>query len=91
MISRRNIRVKVMQIIYATESMQDAAAMLSPTKTVRKQINQTQELFAYLLRFILGVASYAETDSRNRMAKNLVTEKTEMSISKFRATKCFGK
>lgn len=74
MISRRNIRVKVMQTIYAMDSLQEAENNVSPTKKVREQINQSIELFTYLLYFITEVAGYAETDARNRASKNLVTD-----------------
>ncbi len=74
MISRRNIRVKVMQMIYAIESLPDSDTNINPVRKLREQINQTLELFVYLLHFITEVASYAEVDARNRAAKNLVTE-----------------
>ena len=74
MISRRNIRVKVMQMIYATDSLEETATGANPIKKLREQIDQTQELFVYLLHFILEVAAYAEVDVRNRASKNLVTE-----------------
>ena len=74
MISRRNIRVKVMQVIYATESLPDSDNNTNPEKKLHEQINQTQELFIYLLHFITEVAGYAEIDARNRASKNLVTE-----------------
>ena len=74
MISRRNIRVKVMQMIYATESLKETVISANPAKKLREQIDQTQELFVYLLHFILEVAGYAEVDARNRASKNLVTK-----------------
>ncbi len=62
-----------MQMIYATESVQDANSNPHPIKTLGEQINQTQQLFIYLLYFITEVAGYAEKDARNRASKNLVT------------------
>lgn len=74
MISRRNIRVKVMQMIYATESVgEENSAKTNPVKILREQIAQTQQLFFYLLHFITEVGGYAEKDARNRASKNLVT------------------
>ncbi|MDQ2753236.1 MAG: transcription antitermination factor NusB, partial [Bacteroidota bacterium] len=74
MISRRNIRVKVMQMVYATESVQEEnGAKTNLVKLLRDQISQTQQLFFYLLYFITEVGGYAEKDARNRAAKNLVT------------------
>lgn len=59
-------------MIYANESMQESATV-SPTKRLRDQINQTQELFMYLVYFVTEVAGYAEIDARNRAARHLVT------------------
>ncbi len=65
-----------MQTIYAMDSMQEAENKTAPApvKKVREQIDQTIELFVYLLYFITEVAGYAETDARNRASKNLVTD-----------------
>lgn len=73
MISRRNIRVKVMQTLYASDSgktvqdPKDAQAVLS------KKIEQTRQLFTYLVYFLTEVARYAETDARNKASKHLPT------------------
>lgn len=61
-------------MIYAIESLSDSDTNISPVKKLREQIDQTLELFVYLLHFITEVAGYAEIDARNRAAKNLVTE-----------------
>lgn len=65
-----------MQTIYAMDSLQDTENKTTPApvKKVREQIDQTIELFTYLLYFITEVAGYAEIDARNRASKNLVTE-----------------
>jgi transcription antitermination protein NusB len=77
MISRRNIRVKVMQVIYALESQDDTSlntiSTEGPTKTLLKQFDQSRELLVYLLYFITQVARYAEVDARNRASKHLPT------------------
>ncbi len=62
-----------MQMIYATESLEETGTHINPVKKLREQIDQTQELFVYMLYFILEVAAYAEVDARNRASKNLVT------------------
>jgi N utilization substance protein B len=74
MISRRNIRVKVMQLIYAMESLEDIAGKNDPVKTLQKRLDESRELFVYLLYFITEVARYAETDARLRASKNLLTK-----------------
>lgn len=78
MISRRNIRVKVMQVIYALESQEDTnpdtQSKAASTKILLRQFDQTRQLLVYLLYFITQVARYAEVDSRNRASKHLPTQ-----------------
>jgi transcription antitermination protein NusB len=69
MISRRNIRVKVMQLLYALETMEGSKA--DPVKTLRQQLDASKELFVYLVYTITEIARYAEKDSALRAAKNL--------------------
>jgi len=72
MISRRNIRVKVMQELYAQQSGETVEK--NAVANLQKQLEQTRQLFFYLLWFITEVARYAETDARIRASKNLPTE-----------------
>ncbi|MCS3795236.1 transcription antitermination factor NusB [Niastella sp. OAS944] len=80
MISRRNIRVKVMQTIYSVESQIAESGGEVPTKPVdtvkilQKHFDQTRQLFIYLIHFLTEVARYAETDARNRASKHLPTK-----------------
>jgi transcription antitermination protein NusB len=74
MISRRNIRVKVMQTLYALEAQEQAMKPGEPVGILQKHFDQTRELLAYLLYMITEVARYAETDSRNRASKHLPSE-----------------
>ena len=80
MISRRNIRVKVMQTIYSVESQfaesgsPVPARPIDPVKILQKHFDQTRQLFIYLIHFLTEVARYAETDSRNRGSKHLPTK-----------------
>lgn len=71
MISRRNIRVKVMQLLYVIETSGDDKLFKDPVLELQKKLDKTRELFVYLVYCITEVARYAETDSRNRAAKNL--------------------
>jgi N utilization substance protein B len=80
MISRRNIRVKVMQLIYSLEQMDDKSGKVDPVKTLSKQLDQTRELFVYLLHFITQVAQYAEQDSRQRASRHL-TSKEDLNVN----------
>ncbi|MEY3432992.1 MAG: transcription antitermination factor NusB [Bacteroidota bacterium] len=74
MISRRSIRVKVMQCLYAVESEtgdlkpEQAAALLD------KYLAQTGTLFAFTIYLVTEIARYAETDSINRASKHLPSQ-----------------
>jgi N utilization substance protein B len=71
MISRRNIRVKVMQSIYAIRSGSlPAIAEGDAEKILKKNFNLTLSLFAYEIWFLTEVARYAEIDARNRGSKH---------------------
>ncbi len=74
MISRRNIRVKVMQMLYALETVEDNTGKTDPVKSLKQKLDESSELFTYLVHFITKVGRYAETDARLRASKNLVTE-----------------
>lgn len=80
MISRRNIRVKVMQTLYAVESQYAETGTGQPikpgepAKLLQKHFDQTRQLFVFLVHFITEVARYAETDARNRASKHLPTK-----------------
>jgi N utilization substance protein B len=73
MISRRNIRVKVMQLLYMIESAGDVELFDNPVNELRKQFEKTRQLFVYILFLITETARYAETDAMKRGAKNITT------------------
>lgn len=62
-----------MQLIYALDSIDDQSGKTDPVKILRKKLDETTELFTYLLYFITAVARYAEIDAGKRAAKHLVT------------------
>ncbi|MFI5153736.1 MAG: transcription antitermination factor NusB [Chitinophagales bacterium] len=74
MISRRNIRVKVMQTLYSFEVQKETPDPADTVKTLHKQFDQSRQLFVYLVYFLTELARYAETDSRLRLSKHLPTE-----------------
>jgi N utilization substance protein B len=74
MISRRNIRVKVMQLLYMIEAADSPSAFARPVDTLQKQIDKTRELLVYLLYFLTEVARYAETSAIKRASRNLPSE-----------------
>lgn len=73
MISRRNIRVKVMQTLYALDSMKGETKPGEPLAILTKKVEQSRHLFTYLVYFITEVARYAETNARQRASKHLPT------------------
>ena len=78
MISRRNIRVKVMQTLYSVET-QDGAIDKDenkgePVKLLENHFDQTRRLFTYLIHFVTEVARYSEKDARNRALKHLPSQ-----------------
>jgi N utilization substance protein B len=74
MISRRNIRVKVMQTLYTLDSIEENSKTPDPAKNLQRQIDSSRQLFVYLLYCLTEVARYAEKDSLRRASKNLPTE-----------------
>lgn len=72
MISRRNIRVKVMQTLYtqlATQPDNKDAATESGLKILNEKLSLSLELFTTIIAYLTGVAQYAETDARFRSSK----------------------
>jgi len=74
MISRRNIRVKVMQTLYSAETAQGTMKPGEPLKILQKHFDQTRGLLVYLVYVVSEVARYAETDARQKASKHLPTE-----------------
>ncbi len=73
MISRRNIRVKVMQTIYTLSSHDHELKPGEPTKALQRQFDQSKELLLYITYFLTEVAGYVEKDAYNRRSKHLPT------------------
>lgn len=71
MLSRRNIRVKVMQTLYALDSMKDGHPAGEPLRMLEIKIGQSRRLFTYLIYFLAETARYAERDAAVRAAKHL--------------------
>jgi N utilization substance protein B len=74
MISRRNIRVKVMQSLYTLEAQEQNVKPGEHVRILQKHFDQTRQLLIYLTYFVTEVARYAETDSRVRSSKHLPNE-----------------
>ena len=73
MISRRNIRVKVMQTLYTVSTLESEALAEEPIKILQKHFDQTRQLFIYIIYFLTEVSRYSETDAHHRAGKHLPT------------------
>lgn len=73
MITRRNIRVKVMQVLYQLESAETTANSNDALKILENRLDQTPRLFTYLIYFLTEVARYAEKDANLKASKHLAT------------------
>jgi N utilization substance protein B len=71
MISRRNIRVKVMQTLYTIDSVSGETKPGEPDTILTKKIDQSRILFTYLVLCITEVARYAEKDAHQKANKHL--------------------
>lgn len=86
MISRRNIREKVMQSLYAIASMIDEKEPLSSissataNKILIQKLEDASRNFAASILYIVRIAEYAEIDAGNRAAKLLPTEE-DLNVS----------
>jgi N utilization substance protein B len=73
MISRRNIRVKVMQTLYTMATWDNESKPPDPQKLLQEHFDQVRSLFIYLIYFLTEVTRYAETHSHQRASKHLPT------------------
>ena len=78
MISRRNIRVKVMQTLYtvvSSENESDSYRMKPDEykKILQTHFSQTLDLLVYLTYFLTEVCRYAETYAHRRAGKHITT------------------
>jgi len=73
MITRRNIRVKIMQTLYSLEA-QENQKTADALRILQKHFDQSRQLLIYLIYFLTELARYAETDSLRRSSKHLPTE-----------------
>lgn len=74
MISRRNIRVKVMQTVYTLSTLESEVKPGEPVKLLQRHFEQSKDLLIYLTYFLAEVSGYAETDAYNRSNKHLPTK-----------------
>ena len=73
MISRRNIRVKVMQTLYTMGTWQNETKPPEPQQLLQDHFNQVRSLLVYLIYFLAEVTRYAETHAFRKAGKHLPT------------------
>ncbi|MGA1378563.1 MAG: transcription antitermination factor NusB [Chitinophagaceae bacterium] len=74
MISRRNIRIKVMQVLYGITTFEDNPPPAKIHELLDKQMAQTRQLFVYLTWFLTQVLRYTETYAFKKASKHLPTQ-----------------
>ena len=80
MISRRNIRVKVMQTLYTLDALDHTNKPGEEVKILESHLDQSRQLFVYLVWFLTEVARYSEFDARHRAAKHLPS-KADLAVN----------
>lgn len=80
MLSRRNIRVKVMQTLYSVESMDNIVREGEPLRILNKKIEDTQSLLAFLVLYLTEMAGQAEKLAIRRSQKLLPSE-SDLSVN----------
>ena len=74
MISRRNIRVKVMQTLYTLATMETGVKNNDPSRLLQQHFDQSRSLLIYLIYFLTEISRYAETDAHQRASKHLPSQ-----------------
>ena len=74
--NRRNIRIKVMQVLYMLESNIQGTS----NSLLNKEFDKTRNLFVFLVHLIHQVALFAEVESQQRASKNL-PDQADLSVN----------
>ena len=77
MLSRRNIRVKVMQMLYGM-SRDGELDYPEVRKRYEQSINQSYILYLYNLSSLIEVTKYSRKDAKRRKAKHLPSEEDQL-------------
>jgi len=76
MMNRRNIRIKVMQVLYMLETEVPTA----PKALLQKEFDKTRSLFVFLVHLLHQVALFAEVEANQRASKNLPNQ-ADLSVN----------
>ncbi len=71
MISRRNIRVKVMQTLYTLSTLENGAQgnKQAATRILNDKLEQVLDIFTVAVLYTVRIAKYSETDASHRSSK----------------------
>ncbi len=60
-----------MQALYSVEASEDTMSVEKAVRMLENHLDQSRQLFTYLVRFLTEVARYAEEDARKKASKHL--------------------
>ncbi|MCB0566273.1 MAG: transcription antitermination factor NusB [Phaeodactylibacter sp.] len=81
MLSRRNVRIKVMQMLYSM-SRDNKLGVNDMVNRYRTSIHKSFELYLFCLLSLMRIAGYAKQDEAKKMAKLLPTEEDKQFTAK---------
>ncbi|HMQ49390.1 MAG TPA: transcription antitermination factor NusB [Saprospiraceae bacterium] len=81
MLSRRNVRIKVMQVLYAM-SRDNGMVYKDALASYRNNIQKSYELYLFSLWLLIQIAEYAKQDAAIKEAKLLPTEEDKRFTAK---------
>lgn len=75
MLSRRNVRIKIMQVLYATRRETGEGTLTKRRKTYDRLVSRSFQLYLQNLLILQRVAAYAKQDQARRLNKLRPTER----------------
>ena len=81
MITRRSVRIKAMQYIYACETA-NSADIKHFEQNLQKSIFSVKDQYLYLLLFIREIANFAEKDAQIKSSKHLKSKDDKLVNTK---------
>lgn len=73
MLSRRNVRIKLMQVLYADGHQTKSSDVEGLRKALRSKFKEAEDLFIYNVHFLYSLCKYSLVDQKKRASKHLPT------------------
>lgn len=89
MLSRRNVRIKVMQVLYAM-SRDSGMVFKDALASYRSNIHKSYELYLFSLWVLIQIAEYAKQDATIKEAKLLPSEEDKRFTAKLAENELLG-